>query len=76
MHAYMTTKGRIVIPLEIRRKFGLKEGVRVQVGMDELTHKIILTPVTREHIRRQCGKYKGKRLLEALAVEKNRSKNS
>lgn len=75
MHVYMTTKGRMIIPSEIRREFGLKGGVRIHVNVDERTHKIILTPVTREYIRSQCGKYKGRGLLKALAVEKRRSKN-
>lgn len=70
----MTAKGQIVIPSKVRRKFGLKEGVRVQVDMDEQTHKIILTPITREYIQSLRGKYKGKGLLKALAAEKKREK--
>lgn len=71
---YMTVKGQIVIPSKVRRKFGLKEGVRVQVDVDEQTHKIILTPITREYIQSLRGKYKGKGLLKALAAEKKREK--
>lgn len=74
MDTYMTAKGQIVIPSKVRRKFGLKEGVRVQVDMDEQTHKIILTPITREYIQSLRGKYKGKGLLKALAAEKKREK--
>ncbi len=74
MDTYMTVKGQIVIPSKVRRKFGLKEGVRVQVDVDEQTHKIILTPITREYIQSLCGKYKGKGLLKALAAEKKREK--
>jgi AbrB family looped-hinge helix DNA binding protein len=65
----------MVVPSEVRRKLGLKEGVRLHMDVNEQTRKIILTPVTREYIRGQCGKYKGKGLLKALAVEKRRSKN-
>ena len=74
MNTYMTVKGQIVIPSKVRRKFGLKEGVRVQVDVDEQTHKIILTPITREYIQSLRGKYKGKGLLKALAAEKKREK--
>ena len=74
MDTYMTVKGQIVIPSKVRRKFGLKEGVRVQVDVDEQTHKIILTPITREYIQSLRGKYKGKGLLKALAAEKKREK--
>lgn len=74
MDTYMTVKGQIVIPSKIRRQFGIKEGTRVQVDVDEQAHRIILTPVTRDYIQRLRGKYRGKGLLSALAVEKKREK--
>ena len=74
MDSYMTVKGQIVIPSKIRRKFGIKEGTRVQVKVDEQAHRIILTPVTPAYIQTLRGKYKGKRLLAALAAEKKREK--
>jgi AbrB family looped-hinge helix DNA binding protein len=74
MDSYMSVKGQIVIPAKIRRKFGIKEGTRVQVDVDEQAHRIILTPVTRDYIQNLRGKYKGKRLLTALAVEKKRER--
>ena len=46
MDSYMTVKGQIVIPSKIRQKFGIKQGTRVQVDVDEQGHRIILTPVT------------------------------
>lgn len=75
MDTYMTVKGQIVIPSKIRRKFGIKEGTRMQVDVDEQTHRIILTPVTREYIQSMRGKYKGKGLLTALAQEKKRERD-
>lgn len=74
MDTYMTVKGQIVIPSKIRRKFGMKEGTRIQVDVDEQAHKIVLTPITREYIQSLRGKYKGKGLLKALAAEKKREK--
>lgn len=74
MNTYMTVKGQIVIPSKIRRKFGIKQGTRVQVDVDEQAHRIILTPVTRDYIQKLRGKYKGKGLLSALAAEKKREK--
>lgn len=74
MDTYMTVKGQIVIPSKIRRKLGMKEGTRVQVDVDEQTHKIILTPITRDYIESLRGKYKGKGLLQALAAEKKRER--
>ena len=52
----------------------IKEGARVQVDVDESAHRIILTPVTRDYIQNLHGKYKGKRLLSALATEKKRER--
>lgn len=74
MDTYMTVKGQIVIPSRVRRKLGMKQGTRVQVDMDEQTHKIVLTPITREYIQSLHGKYKGKGLLKALAAEKKRER--
>ena len=70
MHSYMSTKGRIVIPSEIRRRFRMREGTCVRIDVDELTRRIILTPITRERIQNLRGKYKGKGLLKALVAEK------
>ena len=75
MDTYMTVKGQIVIPSKIRRQFGIKEGTRVQVDVDEQMHQIILTPVTRDYIQNLRGKYKGRSLLAALAAEKKRERD-
>lgn len=75
METYMTVKGQIVIPSKVRRKLGMKEGTRVQVDVDESTHRIILTPITREFIEGLRGRYKGKGLLKALAAEKKRERD-
>lgn len=74
MDTYMTVKGQIIIPSKVRRRLGMKEGTRVQVDVDEQTHKIILTPITRDYIQSLRGKYKGKGLLKALAADKKREK--
>ena len=70
METTITVKGQIVIPAGVRRKFGLKEGTRIQVDVDEKEHRIILTPITREYVERLRGRYRGKGLLKALAAEK------
>ena len=69
-----TTKGQVVIPSSLRRKFGITDGTRIQIDVDEKANKIILTPVTRAYIHTLRGKYKGKRLLEVLAAEKARER--
>lgn len=75
MNTYMTVKGQVVIPSKIRRQFGIKEGTRLQVDVDEAAHRIILTPVTRDYIQKLRGKYKGRGLLPALAAEKKRERD-
>ncbi len=72
MDVSMTTRGRSVIPAQVRRVFGMKKGTRVQVDMDEQAHKIILTPITREYIQSLHGRYKGKGLLKAFVAGKDK----
>jgi hypothetical protein len=45
----------------------------VRLDVDEPGRKIVLTPITREHIQCLRGKYKGKGLLKALTAEKRDS---
>lgn len=79
MHtAYVTSKGQLVIPVKIRRKFNIKKGTRV--NFVEYNGRIYLQPVTREYIREFRGIYKLKpgekratqELLEDRAEEKRR----
>ena len=74
METVVTSKGRVVIPSKIRRKLGVKEGTYLQIDVDELTKKIILTPITREYVHSLRGKYKGKGLTKALMAEKQQEK--
>lgn len=60
----------MVIPSSVRHKMGITEGTRIQVEVDEEHQQIILTPITRHYIHNLRGKYKGKHLLDALALEK------
>lgn len=49
MHAaYVTSKGQLVIPAKIRRRFNIKKGTRV--NFIEENGRILLQPVTREYI--------------------------
>jgi AbrB family looped-hinge helix DNA binding protein len=51
--AYMTTKGQLVVPARLRRKYGIKAGTKVRFL--ERDAEIILQPLTREYIRSVCG---------------------
>jgi AbrB family looped-hinge helix DNA binding protein len=74
METIVTSKGQVVIPSQIRRRLGIKEGTFLEINVDEANKKIILTPITREYIHSLRGKYKGKGLLKALMAEKQREK--
>ncbi len=74
METYATAKGQMVIPSKVRRRFGIKEGTRIQIEMDEKANRIILTPITREYIHSLRGKYKGRGLLKALMAEKKKER--
>jgi len=75
METTATAKGQIVIPSSIRRKFGIKEGTRIQIEVDEKANQIILKPITREYVHSLRGKFRGKGLLKALMAEKQRERN-
>ncbi len=53
----VTTKGQLVIPARLRRRFGIKKGTRVTFVED--AGRIIVQPVTREFIRGLRGSLKG-----------------
>ena len=70
MEAYVSVKGQIVIPSAIRRQFGIKEGTRIHIEVDNSRQRIVLTPITEEYVKSLRGKLKGKGLLNALKAEK------
>jgi AbrB family looped-hinge helix DNA binding protein len=53
----VTTKGQLVIPSKLRRKYGIRKGTRVAIIEEE--NRIILQPLTREYIRSLRGSFKG-----------------
>ena len=65
----VTTKGQVVIPSKLRRKFGIKKGT--QVLFFERDGEIVIRPITNEYIQSLAGitGTKGK-LLKALMREK------
>jgi AbrB family looped-hinge helix DNA binding protein len=68
-----TVKGQVLIPIALRRKFGIKAGTRIHVF--EENGRIILQPVTREQIQRVRGMFKGAGALQSLVEERNREKD-
>jgi AbrB family looped-hinge helix DNA binding protein len=59
MHtARVTTNGRLTLPRQLRRKFGIKPGTKV--CFIERGTEIILQPITKAYIRSVCGMLKSK----------------
>lgn len=76
--AYITTKGQLVVPARIRRKYGIKPGTKVYFV--ERNGEIVFLPATKDYVRSVCGMLKSdssatKELLKERAKDK-RSENS
>jgi AbrB family looped-hinge helix DNA binding protein len=71
--AYVTSKGQLVIPARLRRKYGIKPGTKVCFIEGE--REIIFQPLTREYIRSVCGMLKGEgRAAQELLKERARDR--
>jgi len=69
----VTTKGQLVIPARLRRRFGIKKGTTVSFLEDG--GRIIVQPVTREFIRGLRGSLKGEpSALDVLREERQRER--
>jgi len=76
--AYVTSKGQLVVPARLRRKYGIKAGTRL--NFTEENGRIVMQPVTREYISSFRGIFKLKpgeksavqELLEDRAQERAR----
>ena len=66
-----TVKGQIVIPADIRRKYGIEKGTRFKVY--DRKNKIILEPFKRDTVQEGRGILKTKgRILKALLKDRKR----
>jgi len=69
----VTTKGQLVIPSKLRRKFGIRKGT--QVVFVEEDGRLIVQPLTREFVRSLRGSLKGKpSLLDLLLEDRKRER--
>ncbi len=53
----VTTKGQLVIPSRLRRKYGIRKGTKVVFVEEE--RRLVLQPLTREYIHSLRGSWKG-----------------
>jgi AbrB family looped-hinge helix DNA binding protein len=73
--ASVTSKGQLVIPVRLRRKYGIEPGTKVRFV--ERDHEILIQPVTKEYVRSVCGLFKSETsatqmLLKERARDKDR----
>ena len=68
VETYASVKGQIVIPVELRRKYGIKAGTKINII--DTGEAILLKPVTEETLRQLQGKLAGKGALQALLEER------
>jgi AbrB family looped-hinge helix DNA binding protein len=73
--SYVTTKGQLVIPADIRKRYGIQAGTRVV--FIERDHEIVMQPMTREYVQKVQGMLKayGPATRELLK-ERSRDKRS
>jgi AbrB family looped-hinge helix DNA binding protein len=67
MEARMDSRGRVTIPAEIRRKFGIKPGTKLIVREEE--GRIVVTTFA-QYVRSLRGVLRGKGLIERLREER------
>ncbi len=67
MEARVSTRGRVTIPVEIRRKLGIRPGTKLIVREEE-GRIVVMTFAQYVHSLR--GKYRGKGLMERLREER------
>jgi len=69
----VTSKGQVVIPSKLRRKYGIKNGTRIHFY--EVNGEMRIVPVTPELIDKNIGllRTKGK-LMRALLEDKKRER--
>ena len=70
METRVTAKGQIVIPVALRRKYGIKNGTRIIVTDNDSF--ITLKPMTEQYLKNLQGSLKGKGGLKVLVAERHR----
>jgi len=73
----VTTKGQVVIPSAIRRKYHMKKGTKLHI--EDTGSEIVLKPITPEYIKKLAGILPSrgeltKDLLKERALDKEREK--
>ena len=70
METYATTKGQIVIPASLRRKYGIKVGTKIIIH--DAGEEIVLRPITEQYLKSLRGSLKGSDALKILMNERKK----
>ncbi len=70
METRVTAKGQIVIPVALRRKYGIENGTRIVVT--DNNGFITLKPMTEQYLKNLQGSLKGKGRLKVLVAKRCR----
>ena len=72
MEAFITVKGQIVIPAELRRKYGIT--TKTKIVIVDTGKEIVLRPITREYLKNLQGSLKGSGALAFLMEERRKDR--
>ena len=75
METTATSKGQIVIPARLRKKYGIEEGTRIELLEDEEAGQIILKPITPQYVHKLRGMLKGNVGMKALKEDRQRERD-
>ena len=67
----VTTKGQLVIPARLRKKYSIRKGTQVVFVEEE--NRLILQPITKEFINSLRGSLKGKPSILGLLLKTRRA---
>jgi len=67
----VTTKGQLVIPARLRKKYSIRKGT--QVAFLEEENRLVLQPITKEFIQSLRGSLKGKPSVLDLLLKTRRA---
>jgi len=73
MHTRATVKGQVLIPVALRRKYGIKKGTRISITEEK--GRIVLEPITPDFIHSLMGSLKGTGALEELMADRRRERD-
>ena len=75
METTMTSKGQVVIPSRLRKKYGMGEGTRIELLEDEDAGTIIMKPITPQYVHKLRGMLKGNAGMRALKEDRQTEKD-